>query len=72
MLSCSRRMIEDFTEQRRLGLIATDERVRMLGKTLSRVSHPGGGTRIAFSIPLDLESSESECVPPADAIAGGT
>lgn len=38
-----------------LGLIAMDERVRMLGRTLHRVSDSGRGTQILFTIPVDRE-----------------
>lgn len=57
--------------ERGLGLIAMDERVRMLGRTLHRESRPGEGTRIVFSVPLDLERPDPECPPPADPAAGG-
>ena len=36
-----------------LGLIAMDERVRMLGRTLHRCSDDGKGTRIVFAVPVD-------------------
>ena len=36
-----------------LGLIAMDERVRMLGRTLHRSSEDGTGTRIVFAVPVD-------------------
>ncbi len=36
-----------------LGLIAMEERVRMLGKTLHRTSGDGIGTRIVFAVPVD-------------------
>jgi signal transduction histidine kinase len=40
-----------------LGLIAMDERVRMLGRTLHRFSDPGRGTRILFTVPVDREGA---------------
>ncbi len=57
--------------ERGLGLIAMEERVRMLGRTLHRSSDPGRGTRIVFSVPVDLESHVPECGPPADPMTGG-
>jgi len=38
-----------------LGLIAMEERVRMLGRTLHRSSDDGNGTRLVFAVPLDRE-----------------
>lgn len=57
--------------ERGLGLIAMDERVRMLGRTLHRSSDPGRGTRIVFSVPMDLESRDAMCGPPAAPTSGG-
>jgi signal transduction histidine kinase len=48
-----------------LGLIAMDERIRMLGRRLRWSSDPGRGVRISFSIPEDRDCSEPDDAPSA-------
>ncbi len=40
-----------FSHQKTLGLLAMEERIRILGGTFELLSRPGQGTRIAFHIP---------------------
>ena len=42
------------TSSRGLGLAAIDERVRMLGGDFNLWSQPGHGTRLRFTVPVDI------------------
>lgn len=47
-----------YPTERSLGLVAMDERARMLGGLIKISGHIGRGTRISFSIPIDKGKSE--------------
>ena len=46
-------VLKNSNKKRGVGLAALDERVRMMGGNLELWSHPGQGTRVQFTVPVD-------------------